>query len=134
MNRACVLLVTILVLISGCASVGAGDNIISFVETNSAGQRTRDLAFELTSQPAETCIAGNWKRANAVHDRGKYTRKSAYTLEDGRLEVLLINEMCDSYDSYVGQLSNGVFTGDHVAYGLGFSESLGKVTGQYSEK
>ena len=58
----------------------------------------------------------------------------AYRLENGRLEVLLVNGPCDADHSYRGTLENGVFSGDHVTYGMRVSKTLGRVTGSYSKK
>lgn len=107
--------------------------VVSFTETNPEGQQIRELTFGLTDEPTKTCISGSWKTARAIKDSGHYTKNPAYTLEKGRLEVLLINGPCDSYDSYIGQLKDRAFRGDHVAYGLGFSKTLGKVIGAYSK-
>lgn len=122
-------------LLGGCALGamvhGSGPRIV-FVETDADGQEVRKLTLALTEQRARTCIAGDWKRAKVVVDADKYTRDPAYTLEDGKLNVLLVTGICDAYDSYVGELSNGTFDGEHAAYGLGSSRTLGKVTGTYS--
>jgi len=107
--------------------------VISFTETSSAGQPVRELAFNLTDEPTKTCISGTWKTARVVKDSQHYTRNPAYTLDKGRIEVLLINGPCDSYDSYIGELTDRAFRGDHVAHGLGFHKTLGKVTGEYSK-
>ncbi|KMM75015.1 hypothetical protein ACP93_13620 [Xanthomonas sp. NCPPB 1128] len=104
---------------------------IAFVESNDTGKEVRKLTFELTDQPAKTCIAGEWKQARVVSDAGRYTESPAYTMEDGKLEVLLVNTVCDGYDSYVGAITGTTFSGEHVAYGLGFHKALGKVEGAY---
>ena len=105
---------------------------ISFTETDSSGQDIRELTFALTDRPAKTCISGDWKEAAVLKDANRYTRSPAYTLANGKLEVLLINTMCDAYDSYSGTITGNKFSGDHVAYGLSFSKTLGKVSGAYS--
>lgn len=136
MNRIFALLALLLAL-SACGGLTArssAGNVIAFVETDSAGQQVRQLSFVLTRDRANTCISGNWMRSKIISDTPGYTKNPAYTLEDGKLEVLLVNQMCDSYNSYVGELSNGQFHGDHVVYGLGFSKTLGKVTGTYAAK
>ncbi len=119
---------------SGIATHGRTSNLASFTETDSSGHQVRQLSFIFTNEPAQTCIAGDWKKAEVIEGAAGYTHNPAYTLENGRLEVLLVNQVCDSYDSYVGKLSNGQFHGEHVAYGLGFSKTLGKVSGAYANK
>jgi hypothetical protein len=103
--------------------------IISFTETNESGQQVRHLSFLLTDEPAKTCIAGDWKKAKPVNDVQAYTKDPAYVIENGRLEVLLVNWACDVYDSYIGTLSNGTFNGHHVDYGLGYNKTIGNVSG-----
>lgn len=127
-------IVLVLVALAGCSSVatrGHAKNIVSFSEVDSNGHPVRQLSFILTNEPTKTCIAGDWKKARVVRDVSAYTRNPAYKLENGSLEVLLINQMCDAYDSYVGELSNGRFQGEHVAYGIAFDKALGKVSGTY---
>lgn len=127
--------ILVLVVFAGCAGVTTRDrtkNLISFTEEDSAGHPVRQLSFILTNEPVKTCISGDWKKAKAIKDVAAYTNNPAYTLENGKLEVLLINQMCDAYDSYAGELSNGQFHGTHVAYGLGFNKTLGNVSGTYT--
>jgi hypothetical protein len=128
--------VAILGALVSCLAANTQDpsNTMHFIETNSAGQRVRELAIELSSEPAKTCLSGAWKSARAVKDVDKYMQDPAYRLENGRLEVLLVNGPCDAYDSYRGTLLGGVFSGDHVTYGMRFSKTLGRVTGSYSKK
>ena len=127
----------VLVVFAGCGGITTRDrtkDLISFTETNGEGQQVRQLSFVLTNEPVKTCISGDWKKAKVVNDIAAYTNNPAYTLENGKLEVLLVNQMCDAYDSYVGKLSNGKFLGDHVAYGLGFNKTFGSVSGAYAVK
>ena len=131
-----VVFIVLLVGICGlvCAE-GARHNpaAISFNETNPEGQRVRDLTFDLTDEPAKTCMSGTWKAARAIKDPGNYTKNPAYRLERGELEILLINGPCDSYDSYMGDVKDRVFSGEHVEYGMRFHKTLGKVTGVFSK-
>ncbi|MCW0436144.1 hypothetical protein NB723_001108 [Xanthomonas sacchari] len=108
------------------------DPTIAFVESNDSGKQVRRLTLELTDKPAKTCISGEWKQAHVVTDAGRYTQAPAYTMADGQLEVLLVNTVCDEYDSYVGTINDTTFSGEHVAYGLGFHKTLGKVEGTYT--
>lgn len=106
-------------------------NVISFIEINSVGKEIRRLSFALTQESAETCLAGEWKQAKAISGDTGYTKNPAYTLKNGQLEVLLINDKCDLYDSYIGKISHGQFRGSHVDYGLGFNKTINNVTGEY---
>jgi hypothetical protein len=109
-------------------ALNSSDTTVSFVETDSAGQVVRELAFALTDQPWNACIAGSWKKARVIKDLGKYTRDSVYKVENGTFEVLPVSGICDSYDSYVGHFSDATFDGVHVIYGWDVTP-LGKVTG-----
>jgi hypothetical protein len=125
--------VAAILLASACnAEVKSHYPTVSFVETDSSGKEVRELKFELTDHPAKTCISGDWKQAIALADANGYTKSPAYILADGKLEVLLVNTLCDAYDSYAGTITGNTFSGEHVAYGLGFSKTLGKVSGAYS--
>lgn len=117
-----------------CAGVSSDKDgsTYSFVETNLEGQEVRTLALALTDENGKACIGGNWKRARVVADPGKYTKDPVYTLENGKLEVLLINGYCDAYDSYIGEIATGTFAGDHVRYGWG-SKIIGNVKGNLSK-
>lgn len=120
--------------LAGCSHITTrahARNMISFSEFDGEGRPVRQLSLILTNEPTRTCIAGDWKKATVVSDASSYTHNPAYTLENGKLEVLLINQMCDVYDSYIGELSSDQFQGEHVAYGLSFNRSLGKVSGIY---
>ena len=96
------------------------------------GSVARELRFSLTQNPVETCISGDWREARPLNDHGRYTKRPAYVREGDNLQVLLVNTVCDGYDSYVGKVTRGRFAGEHVQYGLGFSKSLGTVSGSLS--
>ena len=106
---------------------------ISVTETDGAGRKVRELKFALTDRQAKTCISGDWKEAKALADERQYTKSPAYIWRNGQLEILLVNSMCDSYSSYIGSVSEGVFRGEHVVYGLGSGNSVGVVSGAYSK-
>jgi len=116
--------------LQGCCSAtfpGSGDTV-TFTETNEIGHVARELVFKLTDQPGKACIGGEWKKAQSILDSDKYTRNPVYKIENGKFEVLLINGICDSYDSYVGQFLDGRFNGNHIVHGWSV-KTLGKVTG-----
>jgi hypothetical protein len=118
----------------GCASFGhASESSYSFVETDKEGQPVRTLDLALTDQKGRACIGGKWKLARIVSDPQSYARNPVYTLENGILNVLLINGICNVYDSYIGDITNGVFEGNHVRYGWG-SKTLGKVRGSLNNE
>lgn len=123
----------VVAMLIACARVSAGKDgsTYSFVETNSEGQQVRTLTLAFTDEKVTACVAGNWKRARVLADASKYTKDPVYTLENNKLEVLLINNICDSYDSYIGEIRNGAFAGDHVQYGWE-AKTIGKVKGSLS--
>jgi len=122
----------ILIASDCCAEARSPYPTVSFVETDSSGKTVRELKFELTDRPARTCISGDWKQAAVLADPGHYSNGAAYVMANGKLEVLLVNNICDVYDSYFGTVTNDRFSGEHVSYGLSFSKILGKVSGSYS--
>ena len=125
--------VVLLTVVTGCQSFATGKSpIASFVETDDAGKVLRQLSFALTSKPADTCISGDWKVAKRLKGSHPDLHAPAYSWEGGRLEILLVTNICDGYVSYVGNVSAGVFKGEHVAYGLGHSKKLGNVSGTLS--
>ena len=85
--------------------------------------------FMLTDVPAETCISGNWYRAQPVSPVRPQVSRPAYSYEAGRLELLLSSELCDAYSSFIGKVAGSHFTGSHVSYGLFGSTEHGKVKG-----
>jgi hypothetical protein len=122
------------VVLSGCiaaAAVRPPVNSITFSETDPAGIVVRKLSFLLTRQPAQSCLYGQWYAAKVLSDPKGYTQNPAYRFMNGGLEVLLVNGACDDYNSYIGKLAHGHFTGTHDEYGLGFSKTVGQVVGEY---
>ena len=114
---------------SACAHTStSGATVFDFAES-AHGKQARTLRLALSEKPAETCLAGQWKAARVLDDPSGYTRRPAYKIEGNHLEVLLINELCDSYDSYAGTLTGSSFTGEHVLYGLGYNIVVGTVVG-----
>ena len=117
--------------VTGCAHLIHGRSpSVAFVET-ADGAVVRELEFVLTDAPIDTCLSGDWRKAVATTDTQGYTRRPAYIIEDGRLHLLLVNTLCDSYDQYIGEISGASFVGEHVSVGLGSSVKLGNVTGTY---
>jgi hypothetical protein len=107
---------------------------VTVTESDGSGRPLRRLVFGLTDIPVHTCLGGDWKRARVLQDATGYTTDPAYSLHQGKLEILLVNGVCDAYDSYVGVLENGRFTGKHVGYGMQFSKMLGDVSGTYTSE
>lgn len=121
--------------LSGCSAAvvsSAPLKRVSFTETDGSGHIVQEISFELTNEAGHACIGGEWKKAKLIKEFRKYTHDPVYKVENGKFEVLLINNICDSYDSYIGQVSDGQFKGEHVVYGWG-SKTLGIVTGVYTE-
>jgi hypothetical protein len=118
----------------GCASFSHNSHpTVTFLEADTSGKVVRNLRVQLTDSPADTCISGDWKKVKVISDSSSSTRVPAYTWHDDKLEVLLVNMVCDGYDSYIGTVADGIFQGEHVTYGLGFNKTLGTVSGTYSE-
>lgn len=98
-----------------------------FIETQD--KTTVRHTFTFTEAAASTCLSGVWHQAKLLSAADRQVLKPAYRFEAGKLELLLSSELCDSYNSYVGNVNGKAFSGVHVSYGLGFSKELGKVTG-----
>jgi len=62
--------------------------------------------------------------------RWRKQREGVYRQHDGKLEVLLVNTMCDAYDACIGTLHAGRFSGAHLQYGWG-SKIVGLVSGVF---
>lgn len=111
------------------ANVPASGQTLAFTETDGHGQAVWRLTFVLTGEPAESCRGGSWRRALALDDTAGYTKNPAYTFAGGTLELLLINDRCDQYESFLGTLADGQFSGVRVKYGKGYRRELGAVSG-----
>ncbi len=109
---------------------------LSLVETDRSGEEVIKLIFGLTDHSISTCLNGDWKEARVLFEEGSYTEKPAYIWRNDQIEILLVNRFCDSYDSYIGNVTRGSFTGEHVRYGRGSgstieSSTIGRVSGSY---
>ena len=134
MAKQAALLLTLLLPVGCGPRTHQADPVVTFVETNSQGRKIRVLKLALTSVPAGTCTAGDWKMARVLQDESGYTRKPAYTVRSGALEVMLITSFCDRHDSYIGTVSGNSIHGDHVIYGWGTSKTIGTFSGSYSHQ
>jgi hypothetical protein len=112
---------------------GLAGGSIGFSEQDAKGQPVRRIAVALTDEPAESCLGGEWKKVRVIADDANGTAKPVYREDNGKLEVLLVNTMCDAYDSYIGTLRGGRFSGEHVQYGWG-SKTVGQVSGVFIAK
>jgi hypothetical protein len=104
---------------------------IDFVESNTAGTVVRKLSVALTDNPAQACISGTWKQARVISDSGGAPLDPMYKTDGAKIEMLLVGNICDAYDSYVGTLDKDRFTGSRAQYGLNFFQKLGNVSGTY---
>ncbi|MCF7223790.1 hypothetical protein [Marilutibacter chinensis] len=107
-------------------TVAPGDSW-TVVEFNESGESVRTLGLELTSEPAETCISGDWRKVKVVSDPARYTRDPAYIVSVNRIEILLNTSLCDAYDSYIFDKDANFGLGEHVAYGMFGGKTLGRV-------
>lgn len=89
----------------------------------------RETVVVFTTEPAETCLSGEWFKAVAVSPDGLGFSRPAYSYSNGRLELLLSTELCDAYTSLVGNVSGSRFSGTHLSSGLFGSTEHGQVTG-----
>ena len=105
----------------------SASEVWDFVDSGIGESQSR--AFALTENPAKTCIGGSWRGAELLAGPKEGVVSPAYRLEGRNMEILLSNNTCDNYDSYIGTVDNGKFQGTHTSYGLGHSKDHGVVTG-----
>ena len=113
------------------ASWNASDWV--FVALGEDNKVTRSLTLRFTNEPAETCIHGDWKKAEILGDTKETSLTSAaepaYMLNGRALTVGLSANICDNYEEFQGELSAKGFAGEHYVYGLDFFENYGTVYG-----
>lgn len=103
---------------------------LAFSETDLQGQPVRRIVLVLTGEPGATCRGEGWKKVRIQGDSGGPVRHPVYKESEGKIEVLLVSDICDGYEAYTGRLWQGMFSGEHVQYGWG-SKTVGRVTGTY---
>lgn len=122
-----------------CAGAAAAQGVklaggsLGFSEQDAKGQQVRRIAVALTDKPGKSCLGGDWKKVRVIADNADRTAEPVYRQQDGKFEVLLVNTMCDAYDSYIGTLRVDRFSGAHVQYGWG-SRTVGQVSGVFIAK
>jgi len=108
--------------------------------SDTAGAALGNIVFELTSEPADTCISGTWMKARLRSSTFKsYPLEQwyegdffpAYKIsagkENGKAEIALqLNAaICDAYLFLTGEYSGRDGKGDFYSFGLGNSQELG---------
>lgn len=100
-----------------------------FEAYDSRGKMEAKFDFEVTDEPADTCVSGKWKQLVALDGTKSTTHRPAYLLEGRNLSVLLSTALCDAYDEFRGELSADGFSGRHESSGLFGGKDHGKVVG-----
>jgi hypothetical protein len=131
-------------LLSACAShvpapASTGDNDIrnvvagekwSLAETADSGTPVRKLQLEFTDEAGDACIGGNWKRVRVLSDPSRYAKDPVYDSSGDGLQILLVNGICDSYDSYFFRGNDAVGQGTHDHYGWSATRTIGSVSAE----
>jgi len=104
--------------------------IWDFVLYRGRWKRDDALSFQLTDEPADTCIGGEWKQLRVISDPSQSTRSPAYLVEGRNLSILLSTGVCDAYNQLNGVLDARGFLGKHEASGLMHGALHGRVTGK----
>jgi len=123
-------------LLSGCASVksptpsgswlpGTRWNIRIDDRPNGALQ---DLTLQVTSDKADSCLGGDWRRLKRVAGSYKGLSEPAYSVEGDRVTILLVSDVCDGYDQLDGELKDGRYSARHSLFGWG-SKDIGVADG-----
>ncbi|MFT3896310.1 MAG: hypothetical protein QM719_01190 [Thermomonas sp.] len=102
----------------------------SLTETDETGKPVRTLRVQFTDRPGDACIGGNWKRVRVLSDPSRYTKDPVYDFSEDGLQILLINGICDSYDSYFFRKDEPVGQGTHDGYGMSGGETVGHVSAE----
>lgn len=97
---------------------------------NPQHQLIATLSIIFTSEPARSCMSGEWRRvevnSRSATDEAFFPTAEplSYEVTDGQL-VIGRNEVCDGYLQLVGTLNGSNVTGDYVSVGLGGVSKLG---------
>jgi len=94
-----------------------------------SGGLSQSIVFRVSDEPIHTCVSGDWKRLEVVRAPDKLTLNPAYSVQGRNVEILLSTGLCDSYNEFVGELSDQGFSGVHRYSGLRASQEYGKVFG-----
>lgn len=88
------------------------------------------MIIRFTDAPAESCMAGDWRRiiveSRSTSDKRFFPASEPLSYElDGNLLVIGRNRICDAYLQLSGELSDSAVRGEYFALGLGYAEDLG---------
>lgn len=99
-------------------------------ETDDSGKAVRTLQLEFTDEAGDACVGGSWKRIRVLSDPSRYTNDPVYDFSNDDLQILLINGICDSYDSYFFRKGDAVGRGTHDHYGWSAAQTIGSVSAE----
>lgn len=118
---------------SGCARPSDLPGKWSLKVENSAKTAVANLEIEFTSDPAESCLGGDWKQVRTHSTSSRkvelfpVSEQLAYEIRDGQLTIGR-TAICDAYLLLNGKLAEGKtvpMRGDYYSLGLGGSSPLG---------
>jgi hypothetical protein len=82
----------------------------AFVELNEAGEIVRSMTIVFTAEPAESCIAGDWRQVmvsgTPAMQSSDFMGKPAYLLEGSALWINFTANICDAEDAFIGEIAD----------------------------
>jgi hypothetical protein len=90
-----------------------------------AEKAPREITFEVESETARSCLAGDWKKLKILKSNYKGVSEPAWSLEGNSVSVLIASDICDGYDQVTGVVSKGRFSGRHSQFGISGSTTIG---------
>ena len=101
------------------------------------GEALGTMTFELTTEPAKSCLSGEWKKVRVLQNSVQtlsdwFTMNDyypSYSLDDGFFSIQLnMPGWCDAYRMLTGKLSDHEVSGEYTSDGMFGGTSLGTFT------
>lgn len=94
-------------------------------------QSDGQVVFEVTNEPAISCIGGRWKKLRLLSEsKPRLASSPAYLAEGRTLQIELTTGLCDAYNTLTGELDEDAFLGKHESFGLMHYALYGRATGR----
>jgi hypothetical protein len=98
------------------------------------GEALGEFTLELTGEPADTCVSGEWKKARVLRNSVQWLADRleqndyfpTYIIEGGSFQVQLNPPgLCDAYTTLSGKISGNEARGEYLSEGMFGGEALG---------
>ncbi len=97
------------------------------------GSIARNLTLKFTSDPAETCTSGNFKKIEILSEYPKRSEKfigvAAYEIKGSALIIDLSSNLCDAGNELRGQVSEIGLEGNHQTVSANGTKVVGRFYG-----